>query len=147
MTRKEGYGEEDRRNLRLVVGLSRTINSEQRTTSALLSRHNITLPQFGVLEALYHLGELKIGEIIEKTLSTGGNMTVVIRNLEKEGLVAKRCDPEDRRSSLIRILPPGEELIGEIFPEHLKNLRERFEALSGDEKDRLSGLLKKLNGI
>lgn len=147
MTRKESYDEEDRKNLRIVVGLSRTINREQRTTSALLSRFNITLPQFGVLEALYHLGELKIGQIIEKTLSTGGNMTVVIRNLEKEGLVEKRCDPEDKRSSLIRILPRGEELIDRIFPEHLETLREKFGTLSGDEKDQLTGLLKKLNGI
>jgi len=41
------------------------------------------------MEALYHLGDLKICEIIEKTLSTSGNMTVVIRNLEKESYITR----------------------------------------------------------
>lgn len=53
----------------------------------------LTAAQFGVLEILYHKGNLRIGEILEGTLSTGGNMTVVIENLEKTGFVVRYPDP------------------------------------------------------
>jgi MarR family 2-MHQ and catechol resistance regulon transcriptional repressor len=73
------YGEENNRNLRLVIGFSRSIIEFERSTQQMLSQFNITLPQFGVLESLYHLGDMKICEIIKKTLSTSGNMTVLIK--------------------------------------------------------------------
>jgi len=147
MNRAGSYSEEDRKNLRIIVGLARTAGKENRNTAAHVSRYGITLAQFSVLEALYHLGDLRIGDIIEKTLSTGGNMTVVIKNLEKEGLVEKRCDPQDRRSSIIHLLPMGEDLMKQIFPEHIENVRDFFSNLNTEEKDQLSSLLKKLNGI
>lgn len=58
----------------------------------------LTSSQFAVLEALYNKGDLKICEIIEKILTTSGNITVVIKNLEKEEFISKYPDPEDKRS-------------------------------------------------
>ncbi|MBB6215507.1 DNA-binding MarR family transcriptional regulator [Anaerosolibacter carboniphilus] len=107
----------------------------------------MTVAQFGVLEILYHKGDLRICDIIERTLSTGGNMTVVIDNLEKEGLVGRYSDPNDRRASLISITEKGKKLVEEIFPKHVENISEIFDVLSSEEKQSLIKLLKKVSGV
>lgn len=104
----------------------------------------LTAAQFGVLEILYHKGNLRIGEILEGTLSTGGNMTVVIENLEKTGFVVRYPDPQDGRASLIRITEKGYKLVETMFPGHVANIGGIFSALSTEEKQQLVELLKKL---
>ncbi|NRT87461.1 DNA-binding MarR family transcriptional regulator [Clostridium beijerinckii] len=59
---------------------------------------------------LYHKGDLRVSEILEKTLSTGGNMTVVIDNLAKDNLIERRPNPKDRRASLISLSEKGKNL-------------------------------------
>jgi MarR family 2-MHQ and catechol resistance regulon transcriptional repressor len=61
------------------------------------SIENLTISQFGVLETLYHLGAMCQTEIGSKLLRSGGNITLVIDNLEKQGLVRRQRDTEDRR--------------------------------------------------
>ncbi len=143
----KNYGHDTNRNLRLVIGLARTNTEFVRTVQQSLAKYKITLPQFGVLEALYHLGDLKIGQIIEKTLSTSGNMTVVVRNLEKEALIQRKQSLEDKRASFICLSDKGQELIEKIFPEHLEIIANQFSRLNSDDKDELSRLLKKMNGL
>lgn len=143
--RSSDYGEANNQNLRLVIGLSRSCLTLERATHSLLSEYNITLPQFGVMEALYHLGDLKICEIIEKTLSTSGNMTVVIRNLEKEFYISRYQSLEDKRASVISLTSKGARLIEKIFPENLKVMENKFKHLTDAEKIDLVKLLKKMN--
>lgn len=138
------YGKKNERNLKLVVGLARVSLQEQRRTMRFLSDHGLTLPQFGVLEVLYHKGDLKICEIIEKTLSTSGNMTVIIRNLELDGMVVRIQDPEDKRAQRIRITSLGIDIMDKIFPKHLLELEAWADVLTEAEKDNLIQLLKKL---
>lgn len=52
-------------------------------------QYNITMAQFAVLEALLHKGDMTIGALIQTVLSTSGNMTVVIRNLEHRGYIKR----------------------------------------------------------
>lgn len=140
------YGKKNELNMKLTVALSRTASSEDRLTQAFLRPYDLTLPQFSVLEALYHLGDLKICEIIEKTLSTSGNMTVVIRNLETSGYIERFISPEDKRVSKITLTTKGYDLIEKLFPLHLESLKTYFEGLEDFEKEQLLKLLKKLNG-
>lgn len=103
----------------------------------------LTPAQFGVLEALYNKGDLRICELIEKILTTSGNITVVIKNLEKEGLVKKSQDPEDKRSFIISLTGKGKEVIEQILPNHINNIISIFEVLSDEEKTTLKNILKK----
>lgn len=144
---KEVYDKQDQLNLKLVIGLHRSIQKDAKRLTATLSEHGLTTAQFGVLETLYHKGDQRICEIIDKTLSTSGNMTVVIKNLEKLGHVLRSKDPNDGRASIISLTQSGYDLISEIFPKHLIELRDVFDNLSMDEKEQLSTLLKKMNGI
>lgn len=144
---KETYEEQDQLNLKLVVGLHRSLQKDVRSLNSRLAEYGLTTAQFGVLETLYHKGDQRISEIIEKTLSTSGNMTVVIKNLEKLGYILRSKDPNDGRASIISLTKDGYDIISEIFPQHLLELREVFKNLDEDEKELLSGLLKKMNGI
>lgn len=113
-----------------------------------LNRHhseaNLTVSQFGVLEALLHLGPLNQKALGQKLLKSGGNITLVIDNLEKSGWVTREQDPEDRRSMLIHLTPEGKEFISNYFPEHLSRIKEEFSVLTDEELDRLQEICKKL---
>ena len=80
------------------------------------SMGNLTVRQFGVLESLYHLGPMRQGEISAKLLKSGGNITLVVDNLEKSGLVLRTRDTEDRRAVTVSLTEEGRELIAGLFP-------------------------------
>lgn len=138
------YSAKDQLNLKLVVALSRCVQSVHRGEAPVIQAASLTMPQFGVLDLLYHKGDQKICQIIEKTLSTGGNMTVIIDNLEKLGLVARCDDPEDRRSKVISLTREGHKLMSGLFPEHMRNLEKILSGLTAAEKRQLIDLAKRL---
>ena len=108
------------------------------------SDYNLTEPQFGVVESLGHLGPMPMGELSRKRLVTGGNMTVVIDNLEGQGLVSREANPEDRRSFTVALTAQGKYLFKHIFPDHADHMRRMFSVLNADEQHQLGDLLKKL---
>lgn len=112
-----------------------------------IKKSGLTTAQFGVLEALYNKGDLKICEIMDKILTTSGNITVVIKNLEKDGLVKKSLDPEDKRATIISITDEGKKIIEEILPSHLENIVNIFSVLTDEEKVVLKDILKKFKNL
>ena len=147
MKNKYDYNDENSINLKLVIALSRTNTSFSRALQNFLTQYGLTVAQFGVLEALYHLGPLQISDLIDKTLSTSGNMTVVIKNLEKEALIQRNINDQDRRAFLISLTEKGRTLIKPVFKAHLSFLSDFFARLDEGEKSTLIKLLRKLNGI
>lgn len=143
---KKNYGTEGNLNLKLIIAIARTTQFIKKGEGNKISDASLTIPQFSVLELLYHKGDLRICDIIEKTLSSGGNMTVVVANLEKTGLVERYKDPEDGRASLISLTDEGYEKISMLFPEHVEVINGLFGNLNMDEKKRLLKLLKKMTG-
>jgi MarR family 2-MHQ and catechol resistance regulon transcriptional repressor len=105
---------------------------------------DLTPSQFGVMETLLHLGPMCQSEIGEKILKSSGNMTLVIDNLEKQGLVLRQTDVNDRRMTNISLTSKGEELIKRIFPDQVKLIVEEFGVLTAEEQDLLGSLCKKL---
>ena len=140
------YPEPDRLNLKLVIALLRATKALEAALTPMFTERGITFAQFGVLEFLYHKGPARISTIIEKTLSSGGCMTVVIRNLEKLGLAKREQDSGDARASLIALTPRGKALMAELFPAHLKTLKEFMSGLDEAEKRAVAGALKGLPG-
>jgi MarR family transcriptional regulator, 2-MHQ and catechol-resistance regulon repressor len=145
--KKITYGELSDLNLKTLIVLMRSSQSVHKKESRTIKEGGLTVSQFAVLEMLYHKGNLRVCEIIEKALSTGGNMTVVIDNLVKEGLVVRSIDPSDRRVNLINITDKGRKLVSDIFPNHLDNINQIFSVLTIEEKKNLISLLKKLAGV
>ena len=133
-----------KRALITYVKLMRATGSVTEKMHRHLKGQGLTNSQFGVLEALLHLGPLCQREIGEKILKTGGNMTLVIDNLEKHGLVERVQDKQDRRFLKIHLTTQGFDLISRVFPRHATIAEEVFAILSKDEQEQLGRLLKKL---
>ena len=82
--------------------------------------------------------------IAHKILKTGGNLTLVVKNLEKRGLVQRKQSADDRRYFSLQLTAKGKRLITEIFPKQAARITEVFEALTPDEQVELARLTKKL---
>ena len=130
--------------LKTWVKLARSFSTIYRKASENIKSFGLTLPQFAVIEALGHLGPLKVGDICHKMLATGGNMTLIIDNLEKLQLVRRVPSKEDRRVILIELTEKGQKLFDDYFIEHAKYIRDLFSVLSLPEQKQLNSLLGKL---
>jgi MarR family 2-MHQ and catechol resistance regulon transcriptional repressor len=126
------------------VKLTRAANSVSAATSTSLVDADLTESQFAVLEVLYHAGPLSLTVIAHKILKTGGNLTLVVKNLEKRGLVQRKQSAEDRRYFSLHLTPKGQRLIAEIFPKHAMRITDVLGALSAEEQAELARLSKKL---
>ncbi len=136
--------EQEKMALNIYTQLMRSTNAVTEKMHSHLQAHQLTISQFGVLEAIYHLGPLCQKDLGKKILKTSGNITLVIDNLEKRNLVVREKDPEDRRRFTITLTPNGFDLIEKIFPEHSKIAASVFSVLDTKEQERLGKLLKKL---
>lgn len=138
------WSDDEDRALRLWIALARAHATVTRSVSAKIAEYGLTLAQFGVLEALLHLGPLPLGELADKLLVTGGNVTYVMDRLEKQGLVERRRGEEDRRVITAVLTPAGRELVESVFPGHASFIADLMDVLSAEEQERARELLKKL---
>jgi len=109
-----------------------------------LEEEGLTLSQFAVLEGLYHVGPQCLGDLARRILTSSGNLTLVIDNLQKRGLVKREQQGNDKRFVLASITPAGEKLIARIFPEHARRITEVMSRLKADEQEELGVLCRKL---
>lgn len=145
MKRVQSYGKHEDIVLRAHIELSRSLLKIRAKETAWLADRNLTLPQFGILESLYHLGMLSVGQITKLTLSTPGNITVVVKNLQSKGMIRTLVSDDDRRIKILEITDEGSEIMKSIFHEHVENLTSWYDKdLSEDEIQVLSRLLRKL---
>ena len=114
------------------------------STTRELRKVNLTNSQFGVLEALLHLGPMHQNILCRKMLVSGGNMTVVIDNLEKRALIKRETDAEDRRCIMVHLTDAGRKLITEYFPHHAEVIEQLMSRLNPKEHQQLGRLLRKL---
>jgi MarR family 2-MHQ and catechol resistance regulon transcriptional repressor len=108
------------------------------------SHGDLTPSQFGVLEALLHLGPMCQTDISKRLLKSTGNITLVIDNLEKRDLIRRVRSEEDRRFISIHLTPKGQELIEKLFPGNVAAITEEMSILDPSELDMLSRLTRKL---
>lgn len=104
----------------------------------------LTVSQFGIMEALYHLGPMPQKTLAEKILKSPGNITTIINNLKKNGLVSRIINEDDKRYCTIKLTRKGENLIKKIFPVHADIIVQHMAALDENEQATLGNLLKKL---
>ena len=112
-----------------------------------LQHEDLTPSQFGVLEALYHLGAMHQCDLGERILKSSGNMTLVIDNLEKRGLVRRERSVEDRRFIQVHLTEEGARLIRLVFPAHADAITRQLEVLTQEEQRALGNLCRKLGAV
>jgi MarR family 2-MHQ and catechol resistance regulon transcriptional repressor len=97
-----------------------------------------------VLEAVFHLGPLPQGELCRRILRSGSNVTTVVDNLEREGLVRRERDANDRRIQIVHLTDKGRELLDRALPVHVRRITRVMAALDPDEQRELGRLCRKL---
>jgi MarR family 2-MHQ and catechol resistance regulon transcriptional repressor len=135
---------EEVKALNAYIKLMRAGQSVSGRVEAHFSELGLTVSQFGVLEALFHLGPLNQKNLAAKILKSTGNITMVIDNLEKRGLVKRTRDEHDRRHYSVGITQKGASLIRSFFPQHVARIVEEMSVLSGTEQEILGRLCKKV---
>src|SRR5271157_3954300 len=126
------------------IKLTRAVDSLYSRLARRGTLGDLTLSQFGVLETLYHLGSMSQSVICSKLLKSGGNMTLVVDNLEKHGLVQRNQDIEDRRITTVSLTSAGRDLIKEVLPVHVAAIVEEMNTISIEEQKTLGEICKKL---
>lgn len=121
-----------------------------RMTEAHLAQHDITQGRFGVLMALWANGRRNSGGALspavlaERTGVTRATMTGLIDTLERDGLVRRSPDPEDRRMMTVQPTPQATALLAQILPGHFQRMARLMSPLSEFERDTLVELLQKI---
>ena len=136
--------EKEVRALNSYIKLMRAAETITSRLNRNLASADLTVSQFGVLEALFHKGALCQRDIAKKILKSTGNITMVIDNLEKRGLVKRERGAEDRSFITIHLTEKGTQLIAEIFPRHAAAITGEMGALTAEEQADLSRLCRKL---
>ncbi|MDX2417385.1 MAG: MarR family transcriptional regulator, partial [Xanthomonadales bacterium] len=97
--------------LSVYVKLMRATNQATSKIHRHLRDDNLTVSQFAVLEALYHLGPLSQSELGKKILKSNANLTTVVDSLERKTLVIRKRAEEDRRRVTVYLTEAGRKLI------------------------------------
>ena len=132
------------RALDLFIKLMRAAESVATRAHRAVADAELTVSQFGVLEAGFHLGPMCQKELGAKLLKSGGNITMVVDNLEKRGLVRRKRNPENRKYVTVSLTAAGRTLIERVFPRHVAEVVREVSVLSPDEQTALAALLRTL---
>lgn len=132
------------RALNTYTKLMRAAESVTGRVTRFMAAADLTISQFGALEALHHKGPLCQRDIAAKILKSSGNITLVIDNLEKRGLVRRERDPADRRYLSVHLTAEGASLIAETFVDVEAAIVAEMAVLEPQEQELLGALCKKL---
>jgi MarR family 2-MHQ and catechol resistance regulon transcriptional repressor len=130
--------------LNSLIKITRAADSVRSRVLSAIGTTRITESQYYVLDTLYHSGPLTQKNIGEKVFRSGGNITLVIDNLEKQGYVKRVRGKEDRRYFTIHLTKAGKKMMDKIFPKFLKAATEEMGSLSEEEHNELQRLSKKV---
>lgn len=135
---------DERAALDAYIKLWRAAHAAEVAAHRHLADHGLTISQFGVLEGLYHLGPLSQRQLADKILRSSGNLTMVIDNLERDGLVRRERDTQDRRVMNVFLTDEGHALVECVLPNHVQGIHALFQALTPEELADLAALTRKL---
>ena len=100
-------------------------------------QHDLSEGRLSVLFRLYRRGDCPLGDLAEDLDSTPRNITGLVDHLERDGLVERMPDPDDRRSVRARLTAKGTERIESIWKQGLEH---QYELATGFSKEDLAQL-------
>ncbi len=128
--------------LNVYLKLVRAADSLRSRVISSLSKSGLTESQFGVLDALFHLGPLNQSELGNKIMKSGGNITMVVDNLEKQELVKRERGLNDRRLVKVHLTNKGTDLYKKVSPDLINKIITEVSVLSEVEQAELERMCK-----
>jgi len=132
------------RALDALIKLVRCASALQGRLEAGLREAGFTGTQFGVLEALLHLGPLEPCQLGPRLLTSRPNVILLVDQLEERGLVRRKPVEGDRRRVRVELTPAGRRTIEGAFRKHAQRVARELSALSAAEQEQLGRLCKRL---
>lgn len=132
--------------MKILIGLHRNINDIDKKTLKIAAEHGLTLSQFMVLEALYSKGDMTVGEVREKILSSVGTISVIVNNLVKMNYIERLPDERDRRVCILHLTKDGRDVISKVVPKNEAMIEDSMKVLTTEEQEDFLYLLKKMGG-
>lgn len=138
--------DDDHEALRLWLRMLTCTNIvESRLRNALRAHFDSTLPRFDLMAQLERNPDgLKMKDLSQRLMVTGGNVTGLTDKLVDEGLVERRDDPRDRRAYSVHLTDEGKRMFTKMANEHEGWVIGLFSGLEHDEKIQFLALLNKL---
>jgi DNA-binding MarR family transcriptional regulator len=114
--------------------------------NVLLAPFGLTAGRLSYLAVLAAVGPagIPLGDLGARVRSSSANISVMVRSLERDGLVKRLRDPADARVRLLALTRKGEKLIERAFPVHLTNARAALKYVTQSDVERLVEILDKL---
>ncbi|MCL6459849.1 MAG: MarR family transcriptional regulator [Gorillibacterium sp.] len=131
-------------SLKLFVVLTKAYKTLMDQAVKDMKQYGMSASEFSMLEVLYAKGRIPLQQMGEKVLITSGSITYNIDKLEKKGLLKRVPCDTDRRVIYAEITEAGNDLFDHIFPGHAAIIDSLTQALSQEEKQELTELLKRL---
>ena len=125
--------------------LASTTHIEREIRTRLRERFDISLARFDYMAQLFRRKDgLTMRELSRYLMVTGGNVTGLTDELEREGMVVRKSSPDDRRSWIVSLTPKGRRAFGAMATEHEQWILEMFSTLDAKTVQQLHTQLGKL---
>ena len=122
--------------------LSATTRIEDTIRQRLREQFGITLPRFDLMAQLERQPQgLSMGELSRRMMVTGGSVTSIVDQLEKEQLVQRHAQPGDRRAYAVQLTPAGREAFAAMATAHESWVIELLSPLPATQQEQLHQLL------
>ncbi len=122
--------------------LSATTRIEDTIRQRLREQFGITLPRFDLMAQLEREPQgLSMSELSRRMMVTGGNVTAIVDQLEKEQLVQRQSQPGDRRAFAVHLTPAGREAFAAMASAHENWVVELLSPLPAQQQEQLHQLL------
>ncbi|MFH5186027.1 MarR family winged helix-turn-helix transcriptional regulator [Paenibacillus sp. TAB 01] len=121
-------------------------------TSLILSRNfqkslepfDITLEQWGILNALWSKDGITLKELSAKVNNDHTNLSRIVDKLEKKELLRRSLDPGDRRALRLEVTDKGRDLQKDIVPVAEQVIEQEVQGISMEEQELLKTLLRRM---
>lgn len=125
--------------------LSCTTQIEAEIRRRLRARFDVSLPRFDYMAQLYRFEDgLRMKDLSRHLMVTGGNVTGLTDELERDALVLREASPSDRRSWIVKLTDKGRRAFEAMAREHEQWLLELFSDLSASTMQQLHTRLGEL---
>lgn len=132
------------RALNVFIQLTRAAERIANELQPTLTAERLTAGQLGVLQAIEERGPTSLRELGQRLFRSGPNMTIVVDNLERAGLVRRVRSATDRRVVLVEGTAEGMRRLRRAYPAYLRTIRRFLAALPAGEQVQLAALCDKL---
>lgn len=129
------------------LNLLRTGDNVSDAVGRFWNQWNISQGRFTVLMLLNRACDTPLNtpaELAEAACVTRATMTGLIDTLEKDGLVVREADRNDRRTVHVRLTDRGQTFIQSMLPDYFKYVSEIMSPLEDEERMQLVRLLQKI---